>query len=416
MSPKRLSPLLRQLRPADLRGAAQLAVKASASVTDVVEGVHQSVLGSLGFAPAAEGQRTRGIPGLVYQGVRGVTELVGKGLDKSLETWASLQAETVSPDGAAREIGIAALNGVMGDCLVRDRNPLAIGMSLRAEGQSLLGNPVPALATATDRIMLFVHGLCMTDSQWRPSLEERESVDLSEVVARHLGYTPVFVRYNTGLHTSQNGRELSRLLGELVRAWPVAVSEISVVAHSMGGLVMRSAMQLAGQQLANWSRHVKHLVFLGTPHHGAPLERAGHWVDLILESNPYTAPFGKLAQLRSAGITDLRYGHVADADWIGKDRFRPSPAPRAIVPLPQGVACYAVAATTSASRGVLADHLVGDGLVPVNSALGHHRDPKRRLLFKPSAQWIAFETGHIALMKSPAVAAQLRVWLSIPPS
>ena len=113
-----------------------------------------------------------------------------------------------------------------------------------------------------------------------------------------------------------------------------------------------------------WPTLMKNIVFLGTPHHGAPLERAGNWIDVILGSTPYSRPFAKLGQLRSAGITDLRYGHVLDADWQGHDRFRRKPDSRESVPLPEGVACYCVAATTASKRSLVADRLVGDGLVP----------------------------------------------------
>jgi hypothetical protein len=160
---------------------------------------------------------------------------------------------------------------------------------------------------------------------------------------------------------------------------------------------------------------LKNIVFLGTPHHGAPLERAGNWVDVILGSTPYSRPFGKLAQLRSAGITDLRYGHLLDVDWQGHERFRRQPDKRQPLPLPEGVACYAIAATTAAKRGALADRLIGDGLVPLHSGLGQHDDPQRTLTFNKSSQWIAYRTNHMALLDSPAVTHQLLEWLTPKP-
>lgn len=128
-------------------------------------------------------------------------------------------------------------------------------------------------------------------------------------------------------------------------------------------------------------------------------------------STPFTAPLARLGQLRSAGITDLRFGYVLDEDWHGHDRFHRKPDSRQRVPLPEGVACYAVAATTAAKRSLLADRLIGDGLVPLHSALGHHRDAKRRLDFPKSAQRIAYQTSHMALLSDPQVAAQILRWL-----
>jgi hypothetical protein len=152
-------------------------------------------------------------------------------------------------------------------------------------------------------------------------------------------------------------------------------------------------------------------VFQGTPHHGAPLERAGHGVDLLLASSPHTAPFARLGKIRSAGITDLRHGHVLDADWQGRDRFESPDDHRVPLPLPEGVACFAVAATLAGQRGLLADRLTGDGLVPLSSALGQHDDPARRLVFAKGSQFIAWRTGHLDLLSSDKVAAQLLAWL-----
>jgi hypothetical protein len=135
-------------------------------------------------------------------------------------------------------------------------------------------------------------------------------------------------------------------------------------------------------------------------------------VDVVLASTPYTAPFAKLGHVRSAGITDLRYGHVLDADWRGHNRFHRQPDTRQPVPLPEGVACYAVAATLASKRSAVADPLVGDGLVPLHSALGQHDEPRRTLVFAKDAQHIAYRTSHLQLLSSPAVAQQLLHWLA----
>ena len=198
----------------------------------------------------------------------------------------------------------------------------------------------------------------------------------------------------------------------MLAQWPVAVEEFSVLVHSMGGLVIRSAVHCATQQRMGWPRHLKNIAFLGTPHHGAPLERAGNWLDVILGSTPYTAPFARLAKLRSAGVTDLRYGHVLDADWQGRDRFARSPDRRTPLPLPEGVRCFTVAATTAAKRSLLAERLVGDGLVPLRSALGQHDEARRTLAFATDAQLVVYRTNHMQLLDSPQVAQQLLRWFA----
>jgi hypothetical protein len=140
-----------------------------------------------------------------------------------------------------------------------------------------------------------------------------------------------------------------------------------------------------------WPQRVDDLVFLGTPHHGAPLERAGHGFDVLLSATPYAAPLARLGRVRSAGITDLRHGLRG--------------------PLPRGLRCWTVAATVSRQAGPLKDHVVGDGLVPLNSALGRHTDRQRALRIPRSHQFVVRETGHLELLNSPAVAARLLQWL-----
>jgi hypothetical protein len=139
-------------------------------------------------------------------------------------------------------------------------------------------------------------------------------------------------------------------------------------------------------------------VFLGTPHQGAPLERGGHWLDFAMELSPYSAPLTQIGKMRSAGIRDLRHGTITS----GKHEF---------VPLPAGVKCYAAAATIGVRRSVLSEQLVGDGLVPLDSALGRHSDAAQSLAIPQDRQWIGYGMGHLDLLNRPEVYAQLRVWL-----
>lgn len=406
--------MLRHVRPTDLRAAAQLAAQATHGVIDLTEGVHQAVRRRLGLPAGASGEQTSGLTGQIYQVVRGVTRLVGWGTDAALGALLPLVDDPAAHPEASpeREAVLAALNGVLGDRLQLTGNALAQPMLLRQGGRTLALNPPAALAAslahrASPHLLLMLHGLCMHDAQWL-----RDGHDHGAFLAQALGCTPVYLRYNTGLHTSTNGRELASLLERLVAAWPVPLARISIVGHSMGGLVSRAAVQVAREAGLRWPALLRELVFLGTPHHGAPLERAGHGVDLLLAATPFTAPFTRLGQLRSAGITDLRHGHVQDADWQGRDRFAASDDHRVPLPLPKGVACFTVAATLAGRRGLLADRLTGDGLVPLRSALGQHDDPARQLAFAPDHQQIAWRTGHLDLLSSRPVAERLQAWLT----
>ncbi len=407
---------LKHLRPTDARAAVQLATQATRGVTRMVEGVNQSVWGTLGAPSGKAADRTRGITGLVFKTIHGVTQLIGAGADNMLQRLEPLlqSADAAPPDSPQREAVLAALNGVMGDRLAKSKNLFATPMTLRFQGAALDWTVPPAKSQVTGKVLLLIHGLCMNDLQWHTVQGEHE-VDHGATLAAELGYTPIYVRYNTGLHTSQNGHELAKQLEALVQNWPVKLKELTIVVHSMGGLVTRSAVQVAQQGGLKWPKFLKNIAFLGTPHHGAPLERAGSWVDVLLGSTPYSAPFKKLSGLRSAGITDLRYGFVLDADWHGQDsedaRLRRQPDRRVPLSLPDSVACYTIAATIAAKRSALADRLVGDGLVPLHSALGQHPDPARCLNFDKDKQLILYRMNHMQLLGSPAVTQQLVAWL-----
>ena len=410
---------LDHLRASDVAAVAKLATEATLGVARMAEGVHQAVWGTLGASGGKLPGQTGGLTGLIYKTVRGMTHVVGTGVDAALSKLQPLfdAADHAAPETPEREAVLAALNGVMGDHLAAVKNPLARKMSLRYEGRALTTQAPPPASAVTGKVLLLIHGLCMNDLQWSVAAADNAGAntprfDHGQLLANALGYAPVYLRYNTGLHTSQNGRELSRQLEQWVKEWLQAITDLSVLVHSMGGLVIRSALAAAQEESQTWPSRLKNIIFLGTPHHGAPLERAGNWVDVILGSTPYSRPFGKLVQLRSAGITDLRYGHVLDADWQGHDRFRRKPDSRTPLPLPAHVACFTVAATLASQRSPVAERLVGDGLVPLASALGQHAQAHRSLQFDKASQRIVYRTGHMALLSSPEVAQQMLAWLT----
>ncbi|MES2258852.1 MAG: alpha/beta hydrolase [Pseudomonadota bacterium] len=385
---------------ADLLGLSRLTIGAVSGVADLVEAVHLNILGQVPV-PVVIKPLARATS-LVYSGVRGVTGLVGGGLDRALRQLQPLLGD--QSGWAGRESLLAAVNGVLGDHLARTANPLAIPMSLRRNGASLalddIGDDV------NGRILVLAHGLCMNDLQWR-----REGHDHGAALQAERGYTPLYLHYNSGRHISENGRDFAEKLEALLAAWPVPVEELVIVGHSMGGLVTRSAChygELAGH---GWLRHLSKAVFLGSPHHGAPLERGGNWINVVTDMTSYTAPFSRLAKLRSAGITDLRHGSLLDSDWEEQDRFAHGAALPQSVPLPASVACYTVAATIGEQPDDISNCVAGDGLVPLASALGRHDDRQRSLTFPTANRAVVYGTNHMELLNSPVVYQQLLEWL-----
>jgi pimeloyl-ACP methyl ester carboxylesterase len=398
----------------DIRGAARLAVDATAGLTDLVEAMHQRIASAPG-ATAADG-RTSGITGLVYKSIRGVTKLVGGSVDNLLGLLEPLLApqpkvgtdpSPARPPPAQREAIVAALNGVLGDHLAATGNPLATAMALRQAGQPLVLERAALQARfpqAKGRLIVLLHGLCMNDLQWL-----REGHDHGAALAAELDATPLYLHYNSGLSIPENGRQFASLMAQLLAAWPAPVERLVLLAHSMGGLVARSALAQAQADGQTWTQQVTELVCLGTPHFGARLERAGHGVDVLLGATPYAAPLARLGKVRSAGITDLRHGRVRPV-LAGSQ----ADDAEAALPLPPGLHCYAIAGCLGASSQSLKARLAGDGLVTVDSALGRHGDPARTLNFAAERQWVAQGVNHMALLSDSAVAAQLRDWLRPP--
>lgn len=394
----------------DLRGLGRLAIDSVTGITYLVEAMHAAIT----HLPAMVGKpapaATTGLTGLIYRTVRGVTRTVGTGLDgavTAIDPWLG-DAGTSSQRQALQ----SAINGVIGDHLEASGNPLAIPMRLRRNGAELdltrraLKTEVP---DASGKLLVLVHGLCMNDLQWNYA-----GHDHGQALQRDLGCTALYLHYNSGRHISQNGSELYALLQQLVRAWPVPVEEITLLCHSMGGLVARSAMDQAFARRLAWARLPLRVVFLGTPHHGAPLERAGSWFDMLVGLSPYSAPFMRLGKMRSAGIQDLRHGNLRDADWQDRDGDGLADG-RTPMPLPDPSIAYAIAASTQASAKTRQRNSPrGDGLVPVASALGQHPDPRFDLLIPQTHRWVAHGINHLDLLGSQAVYQRLRKWLARP--
>jgi pimeloyl-ACP methyl ester carboxylesterase len=393
---------------ADLRGVNQLTIAGIAGVVDLVEAMHHQIASVPRMIAKPERDRTTGITRLVYRSIHGVIGLVGHGLDRLLARLTPLLGERSTWPG--REALLAALNGVLGDYLAASDNPLAITMCMRRRGIALPLEREPlaaAIPQAGGKLLVLLHGLCMNDLQWM-----RNGHDHGAALARDLAYTPVYLHYNSGLHISTNGRALAEQLEALVRTWPVPLTELVLVGHSMGGLVARSACHYGALARHEWRRRLDKLVCLGTPHHGAPLERGGNWVDILLGASPYSAPLARLGKIRSAGITDLRFGNLVDEDWNKRDRFARSGDRRVAVPLPEGVVCFAIAATTTKKASDLSGCLLGDGIVPLASALGRHANPRLALVFDESRQWVAYGTNHLDLLSRSEVYAQIKRWLA----
>ena len=275
-----------------LRGMSRLAFDAVFGLTGLVEAMHGNIT-DLRIPFSRASGRTRGITRLVYNSIRGITRLTGAGVDAALGAFDPLLAGEPSTPGF--EAARAALNGVLGDHLAETANSLSIPMRLRHNGRPLRLKKeclAEALVPLTGRVAVLVHGLCMSDLQWK-----RDGHDHGAALGRDLSYTPVYLHYNSGLHISTNGLSFADLLEALVKEWPAPVEDLVVIGHSMGGLVARSACYYGDAQGHGWPVRLRKLIFLGSPHHGAPMERGGQWLHRALHISRYTVAFARLARI-----------------------------------------------------------------------------------------------------------------------
>lgn len=398
-------------RSTPLQGGIRLVKTAIVGVVDLVEAMHNRIVHAP-YLPSTPVQHIiSAIAAISYQNIRWSTRLIGGGTDRAL---GRLSRELGTDHAGPKAVTLrAVLNGVIGDYLHETENPLEIPMEVRFQNESLnltredLAERIP---DASGKILLMVHGSCMNDRQWT-----RKGCNHGEVLARQSGSTAVYLRYNSGLHISQNGRKLSDLLEELVQHWPVEVKEVTFLTHSMGGLITRSAYHYGTVQGQSWMGCVRKIFFLGSPHHGAPLERLGNQVDVLLGRFTLSKPLARLGKIRSTGITDLRYGNLADEDWQSKDRFAPEADQRRHIPLPENVRCYTVAAVLGKAvrePALSLSKLTGDGLVGLNSALGLHDDPESSLNFKPENTRVVYQCGHLDLLSNVRVGQILEEWMA----
>ena len=409
--------LCRRSVAADLEGLRKIATDAVTLTTRLVEAEHSRLdwFSRILYPNHREADRMAGIAGKVYSTIYAVNGLVGSCVGMLLSQLEPFLGESVPSE--QRERAQAVLNGVIGDYLQQEENPLAICMQFRVDGKvqtdAMLAQRI---SESKGRLLLLVHGSCMSDLQWLQS----NGHDHGAALAVDSNLTPIYLHYNSGLHISDNGKLLASHLNRLAGLSQQQQEPLTlhILAHSMGGLIVRSACHYATSDpdqfgCNDWVGKLHKVIFLGSPHHGALLERGGKWIDYLLALHPYSEPFSWLGKIRSKGVTDLGYGNVRQEDWhechaTGAQHYDR----RVPTPLPNGVHCYAIAAVTSDQSNYVRDSVIGDGLVSEASALGEgHAKPDLNLAIPKSNKKTIRKVGHVGLLSSGEVYEAIRSFL-----
>ncbi len=404
------------MRSDEIHDAGGLTGQTLGELTTAVRDTHVAVAGRifglLGAASAPAKLLHDGISAVAYSATRlGVTygpqaagllaDALGKATDDSVH------------DRPRGRLALGAISGVLGDQIATDHGALAPQMRLRHHAGPLRRLPEnvahDADKRATGRIVVFLHGLCETDLCWSYSAVKRwghPTITYGSKLRDDDGWTPLYANFNTGLRISANGRELSDQLTRLVDVWPVPVTEIALVGHSLGGLVARSAAHQGHEDDARWATLLRHVVGLGTPHHGAPLERFANWGAHRLARLPETRALAGLIHRRSVGIKDLRHGSVLEADWLDRDPNDPENHVTEVDLIP-GVAYSMASATLSRkTQGLFAMDL----LVQHSSAHGIGR--VRTMPFDTARTHHIGGKHHFDLLADATVYDALRGWLA----
>jgi len=370
---------------------------------DRVHGVLERPPGRLGpLTPTSRvaGLLHRTIAGAVYGGIGAGLRAAGRGCDVAATVGLDDRPGWRLDDHRQGRFARSAVNGLIGDRLLRERPGWALPMSVRRDGHDVAPDRAGLAAAyprAGARVVVLLHGLCEDESCWGLRRAERGTT-YPESLER-AGWTPVLLRTNTGLPLRENGAALASLLGRLVAEWPVPVERMALVGHSMGGLVFRAATAVVtaeseptGPPAGRWTDLVSDVVTLGTPHHGASLAVGANHGDRLLSLARETAAFGRILDHRSAGIRDLVHGLSADVPPLPHARYR------------------LVAATVTGSAGHPVGRHLGDLLVTPDSAVG--RDRAGRELFPGASTLHVGRTDHFGLLNHERVLEALHAWLA----
>jgi pimeloyl-ACP methyl ester carboxylesterase len=404
------------MKSEEIRAGGQLATRTLADTVSHVEQVHRAVAGRTFGLTAPLSLPARVIHDVIATGVYTLIRETGLAVGLVTSQVVGAAAGSASPAGSTprSNLALAVLNATLGDDLADQASPLAIPMAVRCVRADVVPRRASlkvAFPDATSKVAVFLHGLGENEESWRLHADRHglgtESTYGSRL-AEDLGYTPVYLRYNTGLHISENGQHLTSLLDDVVAAWPTPVTELILVGHSMGGLLCRSACHYAHQGNQTWVSKLRHVFYLGTPHLGAGLERLVSRLSGAFGKLDESRPLASILDRRSAGIKDLSAGYLLDDHWRN-DGPGSKREPKE-VPLIPWAHHYAISATVTTSSGNPLGRLVGDFLVQPDSARGQSRDG-RHLPFPLGHTRHFGGLHHFNLLNHPSVYEALREWL-----
>jgi pimeloyl-ACP methyl ester carboxylesterase len=347
----------KHFRAHDVIGAAQIAVRATNEVMTLTENIHLGVLATAGITPTSRLNWIHKGTKLIYAGIK-IPPNAAAALLKPIAKKFGQQIS--NQESQARKQTLAAMNGILGDQLAANHNPLTTQFTVVTPNKNNHRHHV-----------IFLHGLCMDDSSWQQQVQLKKLESLPVQIS--------YVRYNSGLPIEEN----ALLLFEHLSKNHQFDNTYSLIGHSMGGLIAHQALHIAATKQSSLIDSVKNLITVGTPHHGAPLAKLGHWLEQQLQLNTFTLPFTYLTSQRSAGIKDLQHGFPEQLNQPNLN-------------------IYCIAGELNSSIKPVKEQL-GDGLVTESSALG---------LANAKEAQVFTNVSHLGLLSDDRVWEKFQVVLS----
>ncbi len=391
-----------------IEGTAQLTSEGFLEVTDLIEAMHKEIftLSFLENTPKFVDTIYEHTTGRIYKIIKLIMELSGNATKNSLRFVNLYLPLHIGHKPLSKNLNIlvSALNGVMGDHLVNLDNPLALPMLLH-NGKAKLAD----LHNLQGNITILLHGLCMSQYCWLLNNKHSLGYKLQQAIPNS---TVLYLQYNTGRRISKNGAMLSALLKQIIADNP-KVSSINLIGHSMGGLVIRSAMFYGERDEEIWLNKVKNYVAICSPHNGAMLERLGYNVQQNLAKLPVAGNLARLGHLRSAGILDLRHANLRHKDWEHQEnRIGNLEDNRHVTPLPETVNSYLIGASIDKKNtDTIFEGWIGDGVIKLSTAMGEHEDEKYNLNVPHQNKAIFYKIDHNKILKLDAMHQQVIEWL-----
>ncbi len=303
------------------------------------------------------------------------------------------------------ENAISSLNAWIGDYLSQTGNELQQPMAFYRDNRPV--SPEDLVAPSTGKICVLVHGLGCNESSWK-FRAPHEGGDYGQLLAERCGYMPLYLRFNTGQRVSTNGKQLAELLERFCACRNGAVTELLLIGHSLGGLVIRSACHEGSTVGQGWVSLVRHIIYLGSPHLGAPLEKTTNVATsfLGLFNTTATRVIRDVLNTRIGGVKDLRHGNLVDQDWLDSDADALGNNRHTPIPWLASARHHFAVGQVSTKSGVF-----GDAMVRPDSASGrpHGSQPGA-----PDGSDVQVVPGldHLTLARHPAVYEHVERWVS----